>query len=380
MANVTLRQKEIANNKSSLYLDYYPPIISAKTGKETRREFLNLKVFNYPSTQIEKEHNKTTIEFGNLIKSKRLIQLRDREFGFKENMEIKVDFIEYYGTIVLEYYNKGSKSNYSTWKASLSYFKLFMGNKMSAKNLSPEIVKRYREFLLTTTNLRTNKQKLSINTASSYFNQFIAVLKRAYRERIIHSNLAEQAVFIKLEETFREYLSEEELVKLWNTDIKFPQIKRAAFFAALTGFRFVDVKNLTWDRVFTDKHQGFYIQLKEEKTGNIHNHPISANAHEILKLENTSTGIVFQNLEYYRTPRTIKDWVEAAGIIKKISFHNFRHTYATLQLANGTDLYVVSKLLGHKSVKTTQIYAKVIDKKKIEAANRINLDLHGLSD
>jgi integrase len=155
-------------------------------------------------------------------------------------------------------------------------------------------------------------------------------------------------------------------VKLWNTDIKFPQIKRAAFFAALTGFRFVDVKNLTWDRVFTDKHQGFYIQLREEKTGNIHNHPISTNAYEILKLENTSTGIVFQKLEYYRIPTAIKDWGEASGIIKKISFHNFRHTYATLQLANGTDLFVVSKLLGHKSVKTTQIYAKVMTKRKLK--------------
>lgn len=380
MANVTLRQKEIANNKSSLYLDYFPPIISAKTGRETRREFLNLKVFNNPNTQIEKEHNKTTIEFANLIRSKRLIQLRDREFGFKENIEINIDFVEYYASIVLEYYNRGSKNNYSTWKASLSYFKIFIGNKISAKNLSHETVKRYREFLLTTNNLRTNKQKLAINTASSYFNHLIAVLKRAYKEKIIHSNLAEHAVFIKEEETFREYLSEDELIKLWNTEIKFPQIKRAAFFAALTGFRFVDVKNLTWERVFTDKHQGYYIQLKEEKTGNIHNHPISTNAYEILKLENTSKGVVFQNLEYYRTPITIKNWVEAAGIIKKISFHNFRHTYATLQLANGTDLFVLSKLLGHKNVKTTQIYAKVIDKKKIEAANRINLNLHGLSD
>ena len=72
--------------------------------------------------------------------------------------------------------------------------------------------------------------------------------------------------------------------------------------------------------------------------------------------------------------------MQDAGIQKKISFHNFRHSYATLQLANSTDIYTVSKLLGHKNVATTQIYAKVIDKTKIEAANRINLDLNGLSD
>ena len=66
-------------------------------------------------------------------------------------------------------------------------------------------------------------------------------------------------------------------------------------------------------------------------------------------------------------------------MILKISFHNFRHSYATLQLANGTDIYTVSKLLGHKNLSTTQIYTKIMDRNKIEAANRINIKLDGLS-
>ena len=56
-------------------------------------------------------------------------------------------------------------------------------------------------------------------------------------------------------------------------------------------------------------------------------------------------------------------------------FHCARHTYATLQLANGTDIYTVSKMLGHTNVKTTQIYAKVIDKKKDEATEAFKLDI-----
>ena len=56
-------------------------------------------------------------------------------------------------------------------------------------------------------------------------------------------------------------------------------------------------------------------------------------------------------------------------------FHMSRHTYATLQLANGTDIYTVSKMLGHTNVKTTQIYAKVIDKKKDEATEAFKLDI-----
>jgi integrase len=379
MANVTLRQKKIANNKSSLYLDYFPPIINPKTANETRREFLKLKIFDHPTNLLEKEHNKTTIEFANLIRAKRLTQLKDREYGFKENIEINVNFLDYYETIVAEYYNKGSKSNYMAWRASFGYFKKFIGSKVSSKNLTPVVIKKYREFLLNTPNLRTNNGKIAVNTASTYYKHFLFVLKRAFIDQIIPTNLAEHALHIKEEETFREYLTEDELVKLWNTEIKFPQIKRAALFSALTGFRFIDIKNLNWNFVLGDKHQGYYVRLKEQKTGNIHNHPISLNAYEILQQENTTTGTVFNGLNYQKTHTTVKTWVKASGIQKKISFHNFRHSYATLQLANGTDIYIVSKLLGHKNVATTQIYTKVLDKNKIEAANRINLDLDGLS-
>lgn len=59
-----------------------------------------------------------------------------------------------------------------------------------------------------------------------------------------------------------------------------------------------------------------------------------------------------------------------------ITFHCFRHTFATLQIAEGTDLYTVSKMLGHTNVRMTQIYAKVVDEKKNEAANAIFLDLN----
>lgn len=378
MANVTLRRNKVSNGRESLYLDYYPPIINPKTGKETRREFLKLTIHDHPTNQAEKQHNKTTIEFAELIRSKRLVQIRNKEFGFKENVEININFVDYYKKIVDEYYNKGSRNNYLTWKASYAYFKKFIGNKVGSQNLSIEIVKKYRNFLFTTDSIKSKKSKLSTNTVSSYYKHFIYVLKRAYKEQVISSNLAQHADYIKEEQTFREYLTEEELVKLWNTEIKFPQVKRAALFSALTGLRFVDIKNLTWETVFGDKHQGYYIKLKEQKTGSIHNHPISDKAYEILLKEMKNEGVIFKGLEYSKTARFIKIWIEDAKIHKKISFHNFRHSYATLQLANGTDIYTVSKLLGHKNVNTTQIYTKVLDKNKIAAANRINLDLNGL--
>ncbi len=378
MANVTLRKKEIKNDKSSLFLDYFPPIISHKNGTETRREFLKLKTYNNPRSLAEKEHNKTTIEFAELIRAKRMVQIKNREFGFKENIEININFIDFYEKIVSEYYSNGSRNNYMTWRASSNYVKKFFGETLSSRNISIEVIKKYRNYLLTTKSIKSPTVTLSQNTASSYYKHFVYVLKRAYKEHVISEDLAQHAEYIKEEETFREYLTEEELKILWDTDITLPQVKRAALFSALTGLRYIDVENLTWEMIFNDKHQGCYIKLKEQKTGNIQNHPIPRQAHEILKLEETSAGKVFLGLRYYKVAKVLKKWITNAKINKKISFHNFRHSYATLQLANGTDIYVVSKLLGHKNIATTQIYTKVMDKNKIEAATRINLNLDGL--
>ena len=378
MANVTLRKKALANNKSSLYLDYFPPIINPKTGKESRREFLGLQLFEKPKNDIEKSHNKSTLEFAELIRSKRLTQIKEKEYGFKENIIYNKDFIEYYASIVNEYLNIGSRSNYSAWNTSLNYFKVFAGNKLQANLLDQNHVKKYRAFLLETKNLRTQKKKLSRNTAAAYYKNFILILKKAYKDKIIEHNLATDADYIKEEETYREYLSEKELEKLWNTECSFTKLKHMALFSALTGLRFVDIKTLPFCNIYSDIHQGHYIKVREQKTGNLYNHPISENVLNIINLQTNENEFVFGDIAYTEITKPLKKWLSDAGITKKISFHNFRHTYATLQLANGTDIYTVSKLLGHKNVSTTQIYTKIMDKNKIVAANRIKLNLNGI--
>ena len=81
---------------------------------------------------------------------------------------------------------------------------------------------------------------------------------------------------------------------------------------------------------------------------------------------------VFKGLKYSAWHNLkLQQWVMRGGISKTITFHCARHTYATLQLTNGTDIYTVSKLLGHRELKTTQVYAQIIDQKKVEAANVI---------
>ena len=380
MSNVTLRNKKITGGKLSHYLDYYPPILDSKTGKETRREFLRIYTYENPKNAEEKKHNIQSIDLAEIVKAKRLVQLRNREFGLKDNINLNVNFVAFYESIVEDYYNKGSNSNYQSWKASLNHFKFLYGDKLMSHQLSSNHIKKYRAYLLAAKTTRGKSEKnLSVNTASSYFKNFITILKLAFDEKIITENLAEKAEYIKEQETHRQYLTEEELGVLWSTEIKIEKVKHMAFFSALTGLRFVDVNNLDWNDIFNDKHQNYYIILREQKTKSIQNHPISKTAYDILKKQDTTIGFIFGKIEYHQIARPLKDWIEKSGIRKKISYHNFRHSYATLQLANGTDIYTVSKLLGHKNVSTTQIYTKILDKNKIEAANRINLNLDGLS-
>ncbi len=104
--------------------------------------------------------------------------------------------------------------------------------------------------------------------------------------------------------------------------------------------------------------------------------PISEQAYTLLGERRGENEKFFCRLVYSAyTNKQLFQWLKEAGITKKITFHCFRHTFATLQLTKGTDIYTVSKMLGHREIKTTQIYAKVVDDAKREAANKIKLDI-----
>lgn len=103
--------------------------------------------------------------------------------------------------------------------------------------------------------------------------------------------------------------------------------------------------------------------------------PISEQAYNLLGERKEPTIQVFQGLTYSAySNKHLYQWIGAGGISKDITFHCFRHTFATLQFSKGTDIYTVSKMLGHWELKTTQIYAKIIDQAKLTTADKIQLD------
>ena len=116
------------------------------------------------------------------------------------------------------------------------------------------------------------------------------------------------------------------------------------------------------------------LQFRQEKTDGAENLPVSNQVIELAGQRGLPQDRVFKGLKYSQVDQYLPKWVFKAGIDKHITFHSFRHTYATLQLASGTDIYTVSKLLGHKHLTTTQIYTKITDEKKKQAANKIALE------
>lgn len=219
-------------------------------------------------------------------------------------------------------------------------------------------------------------QSLSQNSKYSYFNKFKAALKQAVKDGIIPTNPAEGVDGFKQGEPQREFLTLEELQAAVKEECEIPQIKTAFIFSCLTGLRWSDINKLLWSEVQHSNEMGYYIRFRQKKTKGAETLPISEQAFGLLGERQDKDERVFKGLRYSAWYNLkLQQWMMRAGISKTITFHCARHTYATLQLTAGTDIYTVSKLLGHRELRTTQIYAKVIDAKKKEAANKIQLDL-----
>ena len=375
---VSLRQKKISKGRKSLYLDFYPPIPHPKTGEPTRREFLGLYILEKTKTPIDRQHNTETLKIGESIRQKRQNFLDKPEiYSQYEKEQLKIKelgeqcFVEYFKKLA----HKRKGSNHDNWVSALNYLDDFTKGSLKFSNLNQKFLEDFKEHLLTTKSNRSDKATLSQNSAVSYFNKVKATLKQAYKDGTLQYDLNGKTEPIKPVETRREYLTIEELNKLVKTPCTNDLMKRAALFSALTGLRFSDIQKMTWSELEHVEGEGYFLNFIQKKTKGVEVLPISEQAVSFLNEKREPTTKVFEGLKYsaYHNKHLFQ-WIGAAGITKDITFHNFRHTYATLQLSFGTDIYTVSKMLGHKDLKTTQIYAKIVDEAKRTASNKIKLD------
>ena len=301
----------------------------------------------------------------------------EADAAIAEQMEkSKMDFIAYFKKIANERFDKTSEQNYNTWTRVCDLVKGFAGNKpLLFGDINLQLIEKFRQYLLKAPMGADKKGTISKNTASSYFGIFKAALKQAFIDGYFTVDIAAKVKGIQGQESRREHLTLEELNQLAATPCSNPVIKRAALFSALTGLRHSDIMKMTWQEI-TKEGEHYRINFTQRKTKGVEYMPISDQAYQLCGEPGHPDELVFSGLPQPSwISKPVERWIKAAGIKKHITFHCFRHTYATLQLSSGTDLYTVSKMLGHTNVRTTQVYAKVVDEKKEQAADTIKLNV-----
>jgi integrase len=374
---VTLRKKSISNQRYSLFLDYYPAILNSKN-KLSRREHLKMYIFKRARSPVDKKHNADTLLIAEQIRQNKDNQINkpevytEYERALLRSKELgQQSFIEYFKRLA----DKRKNSNHDNWISCYNYLVAFTNENLRFDEISEKFCNDFKEYLLTRQSIKSTKVTLAQNSALSYFNKFKAALKQAYNDEYFQANINMKIKSIKAAETHRNFLSYEELNLLAKTPCENPLLKNAALFSALTGFRFSDIVKLKWSEILFIENDGYYIKFRQQKTGGTEMMPVSIQAHQLLGERKEDSKNVFPTINdrdrYYYFPM----WAAKAGIKRRITFHCLRHTYATLQLSRGADIYTVSKLLGHRDLKTTQIYAKVIDKVKRQATENIKIDI-----
>lgn len=144
-------------------------------------------------------------------------------------------------------------------------------------------------------------------------------------------------------------------------------------FSCFAGLRLGDVRALTWNKVFlASDGKTKFVRTIMEKTNKLVNVPLSKEALNCLNEKEDPNEPIFTLPGTPTVCHDIRKWMQNADIKKHISFHCSRHTFATMMLTLGVDIYTTSKLLGHSNVSTTQIYSKIVDEKKVEAVNKVD--------
>lgn len=287
-------------------------------------------------------------------------------------------FIEYFDELCVTRNKKASKSILINWQCASRYLKIYLGNDIiTMGNITDEWCRGFRDFIEGAPSFAKNTDFLSSASASTYFSIFKAALREAFVDGYFSEDVASRLKNIPVQNAQRLFLSLEELNRLVDTPCDRPVMKRAAVFSALTGIRHIDIKNMKWGDFMVSEGQ-YKVNFTQIKTQVVNYLPISEQAYLICGTPGSPDDYVFADLPAPSwISRPLKRWIKSAGITRNITFHSFRHTFATLQIEKGTSLYIVSKMLGHRNIKTTQIYAHVTDVEKNQAANAIKLDLKG---
>lgn len=363
---IRLRMKDLSNGNKSLYLDIY------RAGK---RSYEYLKMYLIPETDYNaKMQNQATLTAANAIKSKRIIEIINSEAGIKQETDTSKVYLLDWMETYMENQAKRGKKDRNQIKKTIDILKAYGAETVTMDMIDKPFCQGYINYL--TTEYRPKGKTVSNFTIHTYYQVVNGALNAAVRADILSENpfnKISSSEKIHKPESKREYMTIDEVRSLIKTPMSNEAVKGAYLFSCFCGLRISDIKELTWENVYCDSGQ-YHLEVMMQKTKSPLYLPLSSEALKWLPERGNKSGKekVFKLPSSAGINKLLKTWAQKAGISKHITFCTARHTFATMMLTLGADIYTTSQLLGHTDMRTTQIYVKIVNRGKEEAVNLVN--------
>ncbi len=368
---IKLREKKLKNGNVSLYLDCI---------NNGHRSYEFLKLYLIPEkTKWDKERNKTTLIQAEAHKARRIIELQQGKYGVVANgYANRIKLSEYVKQIGEQKTKKlNNKTIFDHYRQAVKVIEEY--GDITLQSADKVYFVGLINFLRTKQSKTKGKGLIGESTQKCRLTKISAALNQAVKENLINKNPLleiDKSEKPQGKDQEREYLTIQEVKAMADTVCKRGSVKRAFLFACFCGLRISDIKALTWADIKTTTQGIKQVEIRQQKTKRKIFVPLSENAIKWLPPRDKrtkDTDKIFKLLppNSETIQAHLRKWAAAAAVNKKITFHISRHTFATLLLTFGTDIYTVSKLLGHTNINTTAIYAKIIDEKRSQAVNSI---------
>jgi len=299
--------------------------------------------------------------------------LKNELFGTTETKRMLVPIFEDHNNKIKELVGKEyAPGTLERYKTSLSHTKEFLQWKYKVSDI--EINKIDHAFVTDYEFWLRSVRNCANNTAVKYIKNFSKIIKICLDNDWLDKNPFANYKS-KVREVERIYLSEEEIQSIIEKDFKTERlslVRDIFLFSCFTGLAYIDVKNLTKSHISIGIDGEKWIFTHRQKTETASKIPILQVTQMIIdKYANHPQSVnqdrLFPILTNQKMNAYLKEIAGVCEIEKELTFHIARHTFATtITLTNGVPIESVSKMLGHKNLRTTQHYAKVLDKKVSE--------------
>ena len=308
--------------------------------------------------------------------------LKNKFLGISEDRRMLLEVFEYHNQQLKELEGTNyASATIKRYKTTLDHIKAFLAFKYSINDIALNRIKY--SFITDLEHYFKVTRKCNHNTTIKYIKNFRKVINLAIKnEWLAKDPFAKFQA--KIVEVKRDYLLKDELQNIEDLKLSFPRldmVRDIFVFSCYSGLAYVDVANLTKNNIRLGIDGGFWIITERTKTKSQSNIPLLPKAHELVKkysrYPNKKTEEhIFPIFSNQKMNAYLKEIADLASVDKNLTFHIARHTFATtVTLANGVPIESISSMLGHKSIRTTQIYSKVINEKVSEDMDKLKKKL-----